>query len=334
MTRVSFENQVAIVTGGGRGLGRSYALELARRGASVVVNDVAAEHADAAVAEIERAGGRAVASHDSVATPEGGAALVQLAVDSFGTVDALINNAGILRNNPFEELTLEQIDAVLDVNLRGVFFVTQPAWRVMKQRGYGRVVLTSSAAGLFSRPGSVNYSAAKAAMYGMTRALSFEGAEHGIKVNMILPRATTTISANDPIPVPESRVLPPGIREALAPRRSPDTTAPIVCYLASRGCEVSGEAFSSAAAAYARVFVGRSRGWVAPDPDAVAIEDVEDNLDSIRSFDGYTVPLSNEAEILTVAEQLDSSPRARRRRAGAAPWRSSSPAERASSART
>jgi NAD(P)-dependent dehydrogenase (short-subunit alcohol dehydrogenase family) len=304
MARISFDNQVAIVTGGGRGLGRSYALELARRGASVVVNDVAGEHADAVVAEIAAAGGRGVASHESVASQEGGAALVRQALDSFGTVDAVINNAGILRNNFFEDLTLDQIDAVLDVNLRGVFFVTQPAWRVMKAKGYGRVVLTSSAAGLFSRPGSVNYSAAKAAMYGMTRALSFEGADHGIRVNMILPRATTTISAGDPIPVPESNVLPAEVRAALAPRRSPDTTAPLVCYLASRACEVSGEAFSSAAAAYARVFVGRCRGWVAPDPDAIAIEDVIDNLDAIREFDGYTVPLSNGAEILTVAEQL------------------------------
>ena len=142
MERVSFEDQVVIVTGGGRGLGRAYCLELAARGASVLVNDILEDSADQVAAEVRQAGGKAVASRASVATPEGGREIVESALEAFGTVDALINNAGILRNNLFEDLTVEQIDAVFDVNLRGTFFVTQPAWRIMKEKGYGRVLLT------------------------------------------------------------------------------------------------------------------------------------------------------------------------------------------------
>jgi NAD(P)-dependent dehydrogenase (short-subunit alcohol dehydrogenase family) len=303
MSDTTFEGQVVIVTGGGRGLGRSYCLEFARRGAAIVVNDVAADSADDVVAEIKASGGTATASHDSIATPGGGAALVQTAVDAYGGLDAVVNNAGILRNNYFEDLTFEQLDEVLDVNLRGTFYVTQPAWRVMKAKGYGRVVLTSSAAGMFSRPGSVNYSASKAAMYGMTKALSFEGADFGIKINMILPRATSNITATDPVPG-MSTYYSPELQAALKPRRSPDATAALVGYLASRACAVTGEAYSSAFGNYSRVFVGRTRGWLAPDAEAITIEDVVENLDEMRDTDGYTIPLSNFAEVEAVAARL------------------------------
>ena len=300
---VGFDGKVAIVTGGGRGLGRAYCLELARRGAAVVVNDVVGELADGVATEIVEAGATAVASHDTVATAAGGEALVKRAIDEFGTVDALINNAGVLRNNLFEDLTLEQIDTVLDVNLRGAFFVTQPAWRVMKEKGYGRVVLTSSAAGLFARPGSVNYSASKAAMYGMCRALSFEGADHGIKINVILPRANTTITAGDPIPG-LSEYYSPELLDALAPRRTAEASAALVCYLASEACAVTGECYSTAFGSYARIFVGRARGWLAPDASSIAIEDVVEHLDEIRDLDGYSIPESNFGEVQTVAGQL------------------------------
>jgi NAD(P)-dependent dehydrogenase (short-subunit alcohol dehydrogenase family) len=303
MEPVSFENQVVIVTGAGRGLGRAYAHELARRGASVLINDIVAESADAVVAEITGAGGNAVASHASVATPEGGRVIVETAQEAFGTVDAVINNAGILRNNLFEDLTPEQIDAVLDVNLRGAFFVTQPAWRIMKQKGYGRVLLTASAAGLFGRPGSVNYSASKAAMYGMCKALSFEGADFGIKVNGLLPRAASAITSKDPIPG-FSRYYSKEMMEALEPRRPPELTAPLVVYLISNACEVTGEMFSSAFGRYGRVFVGLANGWIVPDPEAVSVEDVAEHLDTIRDREGYTVPLSNFDETVTVAEML------------------------------
>jgi NAD(P)-dependent dehydrogenase (short-subunit alcohol dehydrogenase family) len=303
MESISFDEQVVIVTGGGRGLGRAYSLELAARGAAVVVNDLVADSADAVVTQIEAAGGRAVASHDTVATPEGGEAIVGRAVEAFGTVDALINNAGILRNGLFEDLSVEQIDAVLDVNLRGTFFVTQPAWRIMKQRGYGRVLLTSSAAGMFSRPGSVNYSATKSAMYGMTKALSFEGEEFGIKINMLLPRATSAITSGDPIPGMRT-YYSPEMMEVLKDRRAPEVTAPLVAYLVSRACEITGEAFSSAFGCYSRVWIGRSTGYLAPDPGHIAVEDVAAHLDEIRDQGGYTVPISNFAEMATVAERL------------------------------
>jgi NAD(P)-dependent dehydrogenase (short-subunit alcohol dehydrogenase family) len=299
----TFADQVAVVTGGGRGLGRAYCIEIARRGGAVVVNDVVAESADAVVAEIRATDGAAVASHDSIATREGGAALIQTAVDTFGSVDALINNAGILRNNYFHEMTFEQIDEVLDVNLRGTFFVTHPAWRLMREQGYGRVVLTSSAAGMFSRAGSVNYSASKAAMYGLTRALSFEGADRGIKINMLLPRADSAITASNPVPG-MANYYSHELREALSTRRAPEATAALACYLASRDCAVTGETFSSAFGNYSRVFVGRTRGWLAPDANAVAIEDVIANLDEIRDVEDHSIPLSNFAEVEAVAERL------------------------------
>lgn len=303
MERVTFDGQVVIVTGGGRGLGRAYCLELAARGASVVVNDVLADNAAEVAAEVQTAGGKAVVSTASVATPEGGEEIVAAARDTFGTVDAVIINAGILRNNLFEDLTVDQIDEVLGVNLRGAFFVTQPAWRVMKQKGYGRVVLTASAAGLFGRAGSVNYSATKAAMYGMCKALSFEGADHGIKVNTLLPRAKSSITTANPIPGFKN-YYSPEMMEALGDRNGAELTAPLVAYLVSRDCAVTGEGFSSAFGRYARVFVGLAHGWLAPDPTAISIEDVAEHIEEIRDRDGHTVPLSNFDETATVAEML------------------------------
>jgi NAD(P)-dependent dehydrogenase (short-subunit alcohol dehydrogenase family) len=303
MEQVSFDEQVVIVTGGGRGLGRAYCHELAGRGASLVVNDIVGESAYGVVAEIEASGGQAVASTDSVASAAGGRAIVEAALAAFGTVDAVINNAGILRNNLFEDLTVEQIGAVFDVNLAGAFFVTQPAWRIMKEKGYGRVLLTASAAGLFGRAGSVNYSATKAAMYGMCKALSFEGAEHGIKVNALLPRASSSITASDPIPG-FSNYYSKEMMDALAPRRGPEVTAPLVAYLVSRECTVTGETFSSAFGRYARVFVGLARGWLARDPASISVEDVAENIELIRDREGHTVPLSNFEETATVAEML------------------------------
>jgi NAD(P)-dependent dehydrogenase (short-subunit alcohol dehydrogenase family) len=158
---ISFDGRVAVVTGGGNGLGRDYCLNLAARGARVVVNDLGgtgagqgASHgaADRVVEEIRAAGGQAVASHDSVATREGGAAIIATAMQAFGRVDIVINNAGFLRNNRFEDLSDEQIDAVMNVHLKGAFYVTQPAYRVMKDQGYGRILFTASASGLYGHP--------------------------------------------------------------------------------------------------------------------------------------------------------------------------------------
>ena len=282
------EGRVALVTGGGRGLGRAYCLELARQGAAVVVNDVAPEHADGVVAEIEAAGGRAAASNDSVTTTDGTAAIVAAAVDHFGALDAVVNNAGFLRNGYFEEQTPAMLDAILDVHVRGAFFVTQAAWPVLRSRGQGRVVMTSSAGGMFAMQGEANYAAAKAGIYGLTKALAFEGRELGIAVNAVLPHAATTISVNDPVPGHRDH-FKPGIAEALAPTRTPEAVAPLVAYLCSLSCQVNGEAFAAGCGRFARVFVGETRGWTAPDAN-VSVEDVIEHLDQIRDQDGYVVP--------------------------------------------
>jgi NAD(P)-dependent dehydrogenase (short-subunit alcohol dehydrogenase family) len=293
--------RVAVVTGGGRGLGRAYCLELARQGTAVVVNDVAPEHADAVVAEIEAVGGAAVASNDSVATPDGAAAIVATAVERLGRLDAVINNAGFLRNGYFEEQTPAMLDAILDVHVRGAFFVTQAAWPVLRSNGAGRVVMTSSAGGMFAMQGEANYAAAKAGVYGLMKALAFEGRTLGISVNAVLPHAATTISVNDPVPGHREH-FKPGISEALAPTRTPEAVAPFVAYLCSPGCAVTGEAFAVGAGRFARVFVAETRGWTAPDAN-VSVEDVAAHLDEIRDQGGYRVPehLYEEIELFAAA---------------------------------
>jgi NAD(P)-dependent dehydrogenase (short-subunit alcohol dehydrogenase family) len=196
---MSFDGRVCIITGAGGGLGRSHALELARRGGSILVNDLggsvngtgsSSSAAQRVVDEITSVGGHAVANHDSVATSEGGNAIVQAALDAFGRVDVLVNNAGILRDQAFHKMDPTAMDAVVDVHLKGALYVSQPAFRLMREQGYGRIVNTSSASGLFGNFGQANYGAAKAGLAGLTRVLALEGAGHGIKVNAIAPIAS------------------------------------------------------------------------------------------------------------------------------------------------
>jgi NAD(P)-dependent dehydrogenase (short-subunit alcohol dehydrogenase family) len=310
---ISFEGQVAIVTGGGGGIGRVQSLELARRGAAVVVNDVSGmDHpdgpsADAVVREIEAAGGRAVASHDSVATPEGGRAIVDLAVDTFGGIDAILHYAGSWRHVLFDDMTVDNVDAVIDVHLRGAFFVVQPAWKLMKERGYGRIMLTSSSTGMWGRRWGSNYAAGKAGLLGLGRALALEGAEHGIFTNCLMPVAS---GAN------KYRELPPDTMMAdFAKHRS--TTAPVLpegstpervvampTYLASRACTVNGEAFSAGAGRYARVFVGVTDGWMSERDTTPTAEDVADHLDEIEDRTSYTVPESIHHELAAIVAAL------------------------------
>jgi NAD(P)-dependent dehydrogenase (short-subunit alcohol dehydrogenase family) len=299
---ISFDGQVVIITGAGGGLGRSHALELARRGAAVVVNDVGGldgpegPTSDVVVAEIEAAGGKAVASHDSVGTPEGGRAIVERALEAFGTIDAVIHNAGTWRNVLFDDMTPDQLDPVLDVHLRGAFFVTQPAWPIMKKKGYGRIVLTSSGSGSFGREAGTNYGAAKAGLLGLGRTLSLEGTRHGILTNCILPIAIRQAAARGSAPTGsadqllQEKIVNPISEAGLPPKYQPELVSSIVAYLASSACTVSGEAFSAGFGRYARVFIGVTDGWVGSE-DTTA-EDVEAHLGDIEDLGGYQVPTS------------------------------------------
>jgi NAD(P)-dependent dehydrogenase (short-subunit alcohol dehydrogenase family) len=292
--RYRFEGQVALVTGAGRGLGRAYALELARRGARVVVCDIGgtgpgeAPWADAVVQEITGSGGTAVANHDSVATAAGGEAIVRTVVEAFGTVDILVNNAGYMRPAAVGELTTQQIEDVTAVHLLAGFHVTQPAWRVMAAQRYGRVVLTSSHS-IFGHEGNSNYAAAKAGLLGLGRALALEGARHGILANCILPSAASRISieANNTAEG-QSRVA--RATSALNSRRTVQSVVPMITLLASRECPVTGEAYSCVAGRFARVVLGVTGGWVAPSVEGLTAEDLAAHLDEIRDQSRIDTP--------------------------------------------
>jgi NAD(P)-dependent dehydrogenase (short-subunit alcohol dehydrogenase family) len=258
-----------------------------------VANDVEAAAAEVVVAAITSAGGKAVASDDTVATPEGGKAIVDRALEAFGTVDAVIHNAGVWRHKLYEEMTVDQLDPVLDVHLRGAFFVTQPAWSIMKAKGYGRIVLTSSSAGAFGRMRGANYCAAKAGVLGLGRALALEGAEHGIRTNCILPVAPFTKLATAP-PSLTGELLKAGLPQEDS---APEFVAPMVVYLASAACTVSGEAFSAGGRRFGRVFIGVADGWVSPAGAPARAEDIEAHLAEIEDLDRFATPVSSWEEL-------------------------------------
>ncbi|MFQ5513788.1 MAG: SDR family oxidoreductase [Myxococcota bacterium] len=285
MSEIRFDNRVAVITGAGGGLGREHALLLASRGAKVVVNDLgsstdgtgaASSMADAVVKEIEERGGTAVANYDSVATPEGGEAIVQTALDAFGQVDIVINNAGILRDKTFIKLAPQDLEIVLDVHLKGAFFVTQPAFRFMKERGYGRLVFTTSAAGLFGNFGQSNYGAAKMGLVGLSNVLAIEGAKYGIKSNVIAPIAMTRMTESLMADFPANL--------------DPSLVSPLVAYLCSEGCEPTHEIFSVGAGRYARAFMGIAPGWYAGKDVTPSIEDLRDHMSIVRSTDDHIIP--------------------------------------------
>ena len=287
MAEITFDGRVAIVTGAGGGLGRTYAMEMARRGAKVVVNDLGGsvdgtggEHtaAQKVVDEIKATGGEAVPSYDSVSTPEGGENIVKTAVDSFGKVDVVINNAGILRDKSFAKLTWEDLDAVLDVHLKGAFYVSQPAFKVMKENGYGRFVFTASNAGVFGNFGQTNYGAAKMGLVGLSNIIAIEGEKAGIKSNVICPVAATRMTME--------------LLGDFASQLEPELVTPLVTFLASEACEVTHEVFSAAGGRYARIFVGLAPGWYGGKGHVPTAEDVLDNLAQIEKQDGYIVPTS------------------------------------------
>jgi NAD(P)-dependent dehydrogenase (short-subunit alcohol dehydrogenase family) len=287
MASIRFDGRVAVITGAGGGLGRSYALYLAQRGAKVVVNDLggtadgqgnSSKAADAVVAEIHALGGDAVANYDSVASAAGGERIVRTAMDAFGRVDIVINNAGILRDASLVKMSSESFDALIDVHLKGAFYVTQPAFRVMKENGYGRVVYTASAAGVFGNFGQANYAAAKMGLVGLSNVTAIEGAKYNIKSNVITPIARTRLTE--------------GLMGAMGEMFAPEFIVPMVAYLVSEGCEYSHEIFNVGAGRYSRIFIGSAPGWTAPTGTVPTVEDIRDRIDAIYSSDGYKIPAS------------------------------------------
>jgi NAD(P)-dependent dehydrogenase (short-subunit alcohol dehydrogenase family) len=275
MPALRFDNRVAVITGAGRGLGRSYALLLASRGAKVVVNDPGASlkgdgvdvgPAQEVVDEIKSAGGQAVACTESVATPAGGKAIVDAALDHFGRIDILIHNAGIVRRGSLKEMSFDDFELVLDVHLRGAFHVVRPAFPLMCKAGYGRIVLTSSINGLYGNRNVVNYCVAKAGIIGLSNVAALEGAAEGVKSNVILPGAVTRMAE--------------GLDTSAYPPMEPDQVAPVVGWLAHESCSISGEMLVSMAGRAARAYVAESPGVFSP---AWTIEQVAEQIEGIRS---------------------------------------------------
>ena len=286
MADLRFDGRVAIVTGAGQGLGREHALDLAARGAKVVVNDLGGAvdgtgssggPASDVAEQIRKNGGTAVPNGDNVATPEGAEAIVNTAISEFGKVDVVVNNAGILRDKSFMKMTADDFDAVLAVHLRGSFLVTHAAWPHLRAQGYGRVVMTSSPAGLFGSFGQANYASAKMGLVGLAKALSVEGAKYGIKVNVIAPVAFTRMTAG---------ILP----DDLSDRLGPEFVSPVVSYLAHEECEATGQVYSVAGGRVARVVVAEGPGWLKR--GTLTAEDVRDAWDQINADQPQIVPAS------------------------------------------
>ncbi|OBA91246.1 short-chain dehydrogenase [Mycolicibacterium fortuitum] len=276
MSTLRFDERVAVITGAGRGLGREYALLLASRGAKVVVNDpggsLTGDGSDAAPAqqvvdEITMAGGEAIAVTDSVATAEGGQAIIDKAVERFGRIDILIHNAGTVRRGSLKELTYNDFEAVLDVHLRGAFHVVRPAFPLMCEAGYGRVVLTSSIGGLYGNHEVANYAAAKAGILGLCNVVGLEGAADGVLCNAIIPGAVTRMAE--------------GLDTSAYPPMGPDLVAPAVGWLAHETCSVTGEYFVAIAGRLARAAVVESPGVYQP---SWSMEQVGEQMTRIRDL--------------------------------------------------
>ncbi|MGO9155839.1 SDR family NAD(P)-dependent oxidoreductase [Mycobacterium sp.] len=303
---IDFTDQAAIVTGAGRGLGRLYALDLAHRGASVVVNDLGGgmggEGADTTVAdqvveEIVRAGGTAVASHDSVDSPEGGEAIVQTALEHFGRVDAVVSNAGIFTSIAFEDMTPTHWRQMLKVHLDGGFHLCQPAFKVMKKQGYGRFVLISSSGGMFGQHLEAHYGAAKAGLVGLSNVIALEGAEHGILSNTVLPfgfsrMVTETVDAKT--------LEDTGLKDLIAPEK----VVPMVTYLASRACESSHQNYSALAGRYARVFIGLGDGWLADTDLTATADDIAEHFPQVAQTESHTIPNNIYEELFSAMGRL------------------------------
>ncbi|MEV0589949.1 SDR family NAD(P)-dependent oxidoreductase [Nonomuraea cavernae] len=293
---LSFDGRVAVVTGAGGGLGRAHALELGRRGARVVVNDMGAslsgdgaerDRAAIVVKEIEALGGTAVADTHSVATEDGGRAVIETAVSAFGQVDIVVNNAGILRDKTFHNTGPGDVDPVLDVHLKGAFNVTRPAWSLFRDQGFGRVVVTSSSAGFWGNFGQASYASAKLGLVGLIKVLAIEGRKYNITANAIGPVAMTRMTS--------------GFENPLADHLDPALVSAAVAFLCHESCELSGEVLSAGGGRVARVFVGVTRGYLNGELTA---EDIRDHLPEIFDDTGYQVPGNSMDEMNLLAAML------------------------------
>ncbi|MBV8691960.1 MAG: SDR family NAD(P)-dependent oxidoreductase, partial [Actinobacteria bacterium] len=285
-----------------------FALDLASRGAAVVVNDLGGtmvgEGSDASVAdqvidEIRMAGGTAVASYDSVDNKDGASSIIKTALDHFGRVDAVISNAGIFQTMPFEDLSPEQWDRMLRVHLDGAFHLSQAAYPVMRAQGGGRFVFISSSAGMFGQPDSAHYAAAKAGIVGLANVVAVEGAAHGILANSVLPFGYSRMVSET---VGDREVLEPepGFLHAI----EPDLVVAMVVFLASRACTFTHHAYSACAGRFARVFIGLAKGWMAPKDSVPTADDIAAHLGEVEATAPFTIPMSIFDEVGQVAARL------------------------------
>lgn len=281
MTELRFDKRVAVITGAGRGLGAAYARLLASRGARVVVNDpgvsMAGDGSDVGPAqqvvdEIRAAGGEAVANTDSIATPEGGQAVIDTALNRFGRVDILVHNAGIVRRALLREMSYQDFESVLDVHLRGGFHVVRAAFPYMCEARYGRIVLTGSINGLYGNRGVINYSAAKAGLVGLSNVAAIEGEEFNVKSNVILPGAVTRMAE--------------GLDTSKYPPMDPELVAPAVAWMAHESCSITGEMLISIAGRIARAFAAETQGVYRP---SWTVEQVGEQMDAIRNAENPVV---------------------------------------------
>ncbi len=278
MGSITFNNKVAIVTGAGKGIGRQYAIDLAKRGASVVVNDIgqhpeSGSTADIVVAEIKKRGGKAVANYDSVSIMQGGQGIIDTAMEHFGKADILINNAGILRDRTFMKMTEDEWDQVIAVHLKGAFCVTQPAVKIMKENNYGRIVFTASSSGMYGNFGQSNYGAAKMGVIGIMNTLKLETAKYNIKINTVAPNASTDMTKG---------VFP----EDVAKRIKPEFNNPIVTYLCSEENNESGMIFTMSAGWFARSVMVSGKGLCIGDTKRpILAEEIRDNFDKIKDIE-------------------------------------------------
>ena len=278
---IRFDNRVAVITGAGGGLGRAHALLLAARGAKVVVNDLGGTlngaggnnaAADKVVAEIKAAGGEAIPSYDNIASPEGARSLIEAAVKGYGRIDVLINNAGILRDKSLAKMDAADFASVVAVHLMGSAWCSQAALGHMQGQGYGRIVMTTSAAGLYGNFGQTNYGAAKLGLVGLMNSLKLEGRKYGILVNTIAPVALTRMTQDLPF-------------AAMIKEASPDRVSAAVAFLASEACEFSGEVVAAGAGYFARVRIMESQGVHLPLAE-VSPESFAANWDQIADMAG------------------------------------------------